>query len=277
MGRSHRSCPFCVSTASSSTGHGPDDCLPVLCFSGCCLGCLSGPSYDCIGDRWLGHPPPLTPCSGCASQRLKERQRDARHLRKQGTVPRGWGHGVSSDRQDEGRGLLERVTQSLAPHLPLSLSVLWKLETYGRGSLREWVERGLALGEAVPKVGPGLELGCRGWGWGVAGARQKDCPPFLACRLYPSAATCRPSLCLDVPGWAPGLLPLHPLAPLQTRPLTPSRAQEFLSCSPSVPVQSSVPAQVSLCKQPRASRGQQRESTHRLSSLRALFQMHFCP
>ena len=197
MGRSHRSCPFCVSTASSSTGHGPDPCPPVLCFSGCCLGCLGGPSYDCIGGRWLDHPPPPTPCSRCAFQRLKERQGDARHLRKQGIVPRGWGQGVSSHRQDEGRGPLERVTQSLAPHLPLSLSVLWKLEPYGRGSLREWVERGLALGEAVPKVGPGLELGRRGVGVGGGWSQTKGLPSLPGLQALP---TCRHVQTLPLPG-----------------------------------------------------------------------------
>lgn len=118
----------------------------------------------------------------------------------------------------------------------------------------------------MPKVDPGLELGRQGAGVGVGWSHKRcwslHCPPFLACRLYPSLATCRPSLCLDVPDWAPGLLPLHPLAPLQTQLLTPGRAREFLSCcSPCIPVQSSVPAQVSLCQQPRASRGQQREYT----------------
>ena len=107
------------------TGRGPDACLPVLCFSGCCPGCLGRPSHDCTGERWWDQPPPLTPCSGCASQRLKERQGDARHLREQGLITHGWGHRVSSDRQDKGRGPMERVTQPLGPSPSLiSLSAL---------------------------------------------------------------------------------------------------------------------------------------------------------
>lgn len=106
---------------------------------------------------------------------------------------------------------------------PLTLSVLWEL----RAALREKEERGAALEEAVPKVGPrpGIEM-LRGRG---AGPRRRpwsqDCPPSRACRLFltpPYSQTLLPRHlfqlpCLAIPGWAHGLLLLHPLSSLQTQ------------------------------------------------------------
>lgn len=149
-----------------------------------------------------------------------------------------------------------------------------------RVSLREWGKEGLPWRRLCLSLVQGWNWDAEGQGRGPARTRQEVLVLRLSSLPRPAGLTHLLPRADPPSAWMSRAGPLI-FSPSTPCPLCrPSRSLlawrrssvPFSLCSSA----SSVPAQVSLCQQPRASRGQRRESTHRLSSLRALFQMHSC-